>query len=317
MKRVCLPFVLILFFILMLLFPAPVFAGASRGLLLWFRSVLPTLLPFMILCSLMVRTNALAIIERMAGPLFSRLLGVSGNGAFAVIAGFLCGYPMGAKVTAELIRNHKISLSEGNYLLSFCNNTSPMFIISYVVWQQLHRQELTIPVLLILIFSPLFCSIGFHRYYKRRYDFKAEFVKKSSTVKPEKKPFFYILDGCMMDSVEAITKVGGYMMLFSIVPALIREWFPALSHFHTILLSSLEITGGVELLCTDSLSFDHQFVSVLALVSFGGWCAVAQTGSMIQGTGLSVRSYTIEKLITALVTSFIAFAYLKFVALPL
>lgn len=317
MKHTCLPFILILFFILMLLFPAPVFAGASRGLLLWFRSVLPTLLPFMILCSLMVRTNALAIIERTAGPVFSRLLGVSGNGAFAVIAGFLCGYPMGAKVTAELIRNHKISLSEGNYLLSFCNNTSPMFIISYVVWQQLHREELTIPVLMILIFSPVFCSTVFRRYYKRRCDFQAEFVKKPSPAKSEKEPFFHILDGCMMDSFEAITKVGGYMMLFSIVPALIREWFPALTYFHTLLLSSLEITGGVELLCDDSLSSVQQFVSVMALVSFGGWCAVAQTGSMIQETGLSVRSYTIEKLITALVTSLISFAYLKLVALPL
>ena len=170
---------------------------------------------------------------------------------------------------------------------------------------------------LIMSLSKLVGRIGVGGQEKRGEDGKEEGGKKSSTVKPEKKPFFYILDGCMMDSVEAITKVGGYMMLFSIVPALIREWFPALSHFHTILLSSLEITGGVELLCTDSLSFDHQFVSVLALVSFGGWCAVAQTGSMIQGTGLSVRSYTIEKLITALVTSFIAFAYLKFVALPL
>ena len=317
MKRVFLPFVLILFFILMLLFPAPVFSGASRGLLLWFRSVLPTLLPFMVLSSLMVRTNALIMIERTAGPVFSRLLGVSGNGSFAVIAGFLCGYPMGARVTAELIRNHKISLAEGNYLLSFCNNTSPMFIISYVVWQQLHRQELTIPVLLILIFSPLFCSIGFRHYYKRRYDFKAAFIKKTFPVKTEKEPFINILDGCMIDSYEAIAKVGGYMMLFSIVPSLIREWVPALTHFHTLLLSSIEITGGVELLCTDTLSSEQQFISVLALVSFGGWCAVAQTGSMIQGTGLSVRSYTIEKLITALVTSLISYAYLKLVALPM
>lgn len=317
MKRLVLPFVLILFFILMLLFPAPVFAGASRGLLLWFQSVLPTLLPFMILCSLMVRTNALAIIERTAGPVFSGLFGVSGNGAFAVIAGFLCGYPMGAKVTAELIRNHKISLSEGNYLLSFCNNTSPMFIISYVVWQKLHRQELTIPVLLIQLFSPVFCSMGFRHYYKQRLDFNAAYMKKPFPAKTEKEPFFHILDGCMMDSFEAIVKVGGYMMLFSIVPALIQEWVPALTHFHTLLLSSLEITGGVELLCADSLSSAHQFVSVMALVSFGGWCAVAQTGSMIQGTGLSVRSYIIEKLITALVTSLISYAYLKLVALPM
>ena len=108
MKRRLFTLAVIVFFFIMLLFPGPVFRGASQGILLWFQTVLPTLLPFMIAANLMVRTNAVHCISRLAGGLLGRALKVSDCGAFAVIAGFLCGYPMGAKVTADLLREGKI-----------------------------------------------------------------------------------------------------------------------------------------------------------------------------------------------------------------
>ena len=58
MKRRLFTLTVIALFFVMLLFPGPVFEGASQGILLWFRTVLPTLLPFMIAANLMVRTNA-------------------------------------------------------------------------------------------------------------------------------------------------------------------------------------------------------------------------------------------------------------------
>ena len=41
------------------------------------------------------------------------------NGSFAIIAGFLCGYPMGAKISTDLTHTKQISPQEGAYLLSF------------------------------------------------------------------------------------------------------------------------------------------------------------------------------------------------------
>ena len=54
---------------------------------------------------------------------------------------------MGAKITADLIRNQSISVEEGTYLLSFCNNTSPIFIMNFLVWKTLDRKELLLPSL--------------------------------------------------------------------------------------------------------------------------------------------------------------------------
>ena len=101
MKRKLLPFALISIFFFMLVKPNETFSGASEGLLLWFQIILPTLFPFMIITNLLVRTNTMFYFSKCLSPILSPLFHVSANGTFAILTGFLCGYPMGAKVTAE------------------------------------------------------------------------------------------------------------------------------------------------------------------------------------------------------------------------
>ena len=167
MRRYFSSSVIIVLFILLLYFPQEVFAGASDGLLLWFQVIIPTLLPFIIISNLMINTSAIHILSKLLEPLLSRLFGVSDYGTFAILTGFLCGYPMGSKVTADMIREGYISIEEGQYLLSFCNNTSPMFIISYLVWQNLNRKDFLVPTLFILTLSPICCSFLFRFYWMR------------------------------------------------------------------------------------------------------------------------------------------------------
>ena len=116
MKRKAASFGIILFFLIMLLCPQEVFFGASKGLLLWFQTVLPTLLPFMILSGLLISTNSIVYLDRIFGPFFRRLFRTSENASFAIIAGFLCGYPMGAKVTKKTGTPHLHQISNVGYL---------------------------------------------------------------------------------------------------------------------------------------------------------------------------------------------------------
>ena len=306
MKRYFTSLCVIALFVLMLLFPQPVFKGASSGLLLWFNVILPTLLPFMIVSNLLIGTRAIDAISKVFGPVMCRLFGVTRYGSFAIIAGFLCGYPMGGKVTADLVRKQYITWQEGQYLLSFTNNTSPMFIISYVVWQNLKDTSRTMPALLILILSPILCSFLFRIYYR-----PGARIHSSGCPPLPKAAAASLMDSCIMNGFEAITKVGGYIMLFSILIALLQKL--PLDHFlfSLLLLPSLEMTNGIPLLCASPLSADACFVLSLALTSFGGWCSVAQTRSMVQGTRLPITPYIIEKLITTLVTSLLAYTYIR------
>ena len=81
---------ILIFFLCMLSFPQTVFAGASYGLLLWFRYVLPTLLPYMVLINILIRTPALHWICHITSPFLCPLLGTSYYGTFEVLTGLAC-----------------------------------------------------------------------------------------------------------------------------------------------------------------------------------------------------------------------------------
>ena len=301
--------ILILFFS-MLSFPQTVFTGASYGLVLWFRHVLPTLLPYMVLINILIRTPALHWICHITSPFLCPLLGTSYYGTFAVLTGFLCGYPMGAKTASDLLDAQKISRSEASYLLSFCNNTSPAFILSYVVAQNMKERNLCIPFFLILTFTPLMLSFIFRLFY-RLPESSCSFpqVTPGSFSNPSESISNSFLDRCILNAFESVTKVGGYMMMFSVLIQLLASVLPN-TIFSLLLYSSLEISTGIRRLASSALYTSHKIILCAALTSFGGWCCIAQTYSMISGSQLPILPYIAEKLVTALVTSLLISAYI-------
>lgn len=302
MKKYLYPCIFILLFLIMITNPSLTFDGASAGLLLWFQIVLPTLLPFFILTNAMIQSNSVQYISKLCHPLFHRIFQVSKNGSFAVLAGFLCGYPVGAKVTADLLQTNRISFKEANYLLSFCNNTSPAFIASYVVLQQFNESELLLPSIGILYLSPILCSFIFRKYYNIKN------LPDSKTANKNLITFsFKMIDDSIMNSFENITKVGGYIILFSIL-----TYFGCQISLSPI-WSVLEITNGIPFILNNVSSFFAQYICIMSLTSFGGICAIAQTNSMISNTKLPIVPYIIEKLITALVTSLLTLLYVMII----
>lgn len=301
--------ILILFFC-MLSFPQTVFTGASYGLVLWFRHVLPTLLPYMILINVLICTPALHWICRITSTFLCPLLGTSYYGTFAVLTGFLCGYPMGAKTTSDLLNVNKISRSEASYLLSFCNNTSPAFILSYIVAQNMKERNLCIPFFLILTFTPLMLSFIFRLFY-RLPESSCSFpqVTPGSFSNPSESISDSFLDRCILNAFESVTKVGGYMMMFSVLIQLLASVLPN-TIFSLLLYSSLEISTGIRLLFSSALYTTEKIILCAFLTSFGGWCCIAQTYSMISSSQLPILPYITAKLVTALVTSLLISAYI-------
>lgn len=300
---------IVLLFTVMLVSPKAVFTGASEGLLLWFQIILPTLFPFLLITNLLLATGNMHLISAAFGTFLTRIFRVSPNGSFAVVTGFLCGYPMGAKTAADLTSSGYISKEEGRYLLSFCNNSSPVFILNYVVWKTLENDSLLIPTLVILMFSPILVS-----FYTRKIFLKPKqytFINLKEPGFTKNAWSFQDIDNCIMDSFETLVKVGGYIILFSVLLSLFEAIpfpLPALSAF----LPLLEVTNGLVLLREMRLPLKLLYPAVLGLTSFGGFCAAAQTQCMVQKAGFPLLPYLTQKLAAALTASLLGSLYLLF-----
>jgi len=297
--------VFLVFFAFMLIKPSLTVFGAQKGLLLWYQTLLPTLLPYMIFSNLIIRSNAIHFLTKLVSPTFCKVFRISENGCFAALVGFLCGYPMGAKTIADLILQNKITKSEGAYLLSFCNNASPSFIINYLILQNFKCEKLLLSTLLLLFGTPIFLSFVFRRFYPK------DDIQINSKIQDKIKFEFISFDQSIMNAFENITKVGGYVILFSILASILSESRIAFSFRFIIPL--LEITNAIPYVMNHLKPFTFIYPFLLGCVSFGGICSIAQTKSMISKTDLKIGPYIIQKLITAMATSLFAFIYIQFI----
>ena len=118
---------------LLLRYPGLSLQYALTGLTLWFEKMIPTLLPFMILSGILISMNLTERFVRLLHPLLHCLYGTTPNGSYTMIMGFLCGFPMGARVAGELRRKGRLSREEAQLLLAFCNNIGPIYLLSFVV----------------------------------------------------------------------------------------------------------------------------------------------------------------------------------------
>ena len=76
----------------------------------------------------------------------------------------------------------------------------------------------------------------------------------------------------------------------------------------------LEITNGISLTAASNLPARLSFALILGTAAFGGLSGLAQTQSMIDGSGLSLGRYLKAKLLTALAAAACALALEPFLS---
>lgn len=281
---------------LLLLFthPAAAASGCSKGLLLWYSAVLPSLLPFLILSSILIRTGLFKYLNRLYAPCLCRIFRISENGCYAVILGFLCGFPMGAKVIADLVREKCIPAEEGSYLLGFCNNVSPAFFLNYVCLLKLGYASVPWPLVCLFYGLPLLYGLVSRPFYCFSPDPDAA-QKQTSLHRLD----FPMLDACIMDSFMTITRLGGYIMLFTIFIEFLYI-FPLPPAIQILLSAVMEISSGTAALAALPYPEPLRTSLVCSCAAFGGLCICAQTQSVLEGTPLCVVTWLRGRLILAL-----------------
>lgn len=294
----------------MLLFPKKVLADSLAGLDLWFHTVLPSLLPFIILSNVLIGANVVSQLMRPFSGFFRHVLGLSPEGGYAWLLGLFCGFPMGARLTGDMYRQHRISREEAGYLLTFANQSSPMFLSTYVVLHGLGDSPLTLPVFVIFYASAFLTSLVF-RIRSRRFGLPPSKPKKEV---PEQTSYGNLLDTSIMNGFEIITRLGGYIILFSILAGIVLQ-LPAPLHTAAPFLSGLtEITTGIHTISGTTLPLQVKFTAIVCCTAFGGFSTVAQTSCMLNGTGLSIFTYLKGKLVNAAVAGLLClFVFVVFI----
>ncbi len=304
---------LFLFLILIITQPISALNGAKTGLLLWFNTVLPTLLPFIILSNFIIRFQVTDYICKIFSPVLKRIFRISDIGCYPIIIGILSGYPMGAKTCSDLIKEGLLDKEEGQYIMILVGNASYMFLTSFLAVSSLAIPGRKYQILALIYLSSII-SASLYRILIRAQRKKHIILPNSSSVSiaecVEETPLsMTTVDHCILDGFTTITKVGGYIIMFSVLTQVLSGLLETFGPIRFLLLGSLEITIGIYLVASSTLAITKKIVLTITITSFGGFSSLAQIGSVIENSGLSLKSYLCFKIINCFIAFLLSILY--------
>lgn len=311
-KKYFFTIIFMIFTISLLLFSNNNLIAAQNGLVLWAKSVFPSLFPFFVATELLCQTNFIYILGRALNRFMKPIFNVPGESAAAVILGTISGYPVGAKVVVNLKNQKIISKIEAERLIAFTNNSGPLFILGTVGIAMLKSPQIGYTLLLSHILASLTVGYLFSFWKKNKFDINFRETKFNSKLAPIKiSDFGEILGNAIKKSIFSLLSIGGFIVFFSVILSIL-ETSGILEIISTTLyafgipknISKCFITGVIEM--TNGLNLTSNLYNVLPnftlllisfLLGFGGISVLFQVYSIIAKENISIKPYFYGKLL--------------------
>ena len=318
-KKYFFPIGMLIFIACLVIFSSSNLIAAKNGLNLWATSVIPTLFPFFVATELLSQTNMPHILGKLLNRFMKPLFKVGGEGAFALIMGIISGYPIGAKIACNFRDNNTLSKIECERLLSFTNNSGPLFIIGTVGISMFGNS--TIGFLLFITHILACLTVGFlFRYWKGTESFhiKKRFSRNYESVASSNITLANlgsVIANAISNATSTIMMIGGFVVLFSVIISISKashlikllSMFLApcfnLLHIPSVFISPiftgfLEITNGIALISSIHIkAISINIIITAFLLGLGGLSILLQVLSITSKTDLSIKPYIIGKIL--------------------
>ena len=236
-------------------------------------------------------------------PFASRLYGISGSGASALLIGLTGGYPLGAAYIADMERQGSITASEGERLLGFCNNSGPAFIIGAVGSGVFGSVKIGLLLYAVHIFSALAAGLFFRN---------RSFCGETQPVLLESIDTGSVLAEAVKQAVASILNVCGFVLCFSVMVGLLdaKGLFSLACgflsshlgwelHFSRALLTGvLELGSAAGAMAGLDLT-PHNLALAAGVLGWGGLSVHFQTLAVLAGSKIKGALHLTGRLISA------------------
>ena len=317
-KSLLLCLFVILFLAILLIFPSSASEGVKNGLNYSANLLLPSLFPFMVLSSFVIRSGFSEIIGKMFSPVIKFLFGLPKICSAAIILSFVSGFPVGAKCVQLLYNDKKITETQAQRMMLFCVCSGPAFLITAVGVIMLKN----ITVGIILYFSQVLSCIILGIISKYIYipekcvqkNINNESLSEKSEITDKNIISEFILS--CSDGASSVISMTALVMIFSLFIN-VAEQNGAISFISDILTFlgmnrnisdvilpiMLEVTGACKKICNAGLPL---WVVSFA-VGFGGMCVHLQIFDILRNIKISKIRFILFRFVNAVISSVITY----------
>lgn len=297
--------------IAMIIFPAEAINSARKGVAIWMDTVLPALLPFFICANFMAVMGIPKLIGKAFDGAFQKVFDVSGVSAFVFFASATSGYPMGAMLIGDMARRKDISAWEAKSMLTFCSTSGPLFMLGAVGVGMLGSPKAGYVIAISHYMAAVINGIAWRTIRKGEHTDKRSHCISTGNLGKRLNPA-ELLTQSILSALRTVGIICCYLVLFTMISdflmlSRIFRWLE--NDFWMVWVSGiLEMTVGChQMSLLDAGSFTLKIVLCSFFISFGGLSIMAQSMSLLSGTGISSLYYFCIKITHGVVAAAISF----------
>lgn len=273
-------------------YPQAVLTGAARGLSMCGNVLIPSLLPFLALVGICMRTALADALGTLLRRPVAWLFRLPAEAAAPIVFSLIGGYPAGAAAVRVLLDDRKITEKQAARMLHFTVNAGPAFAVSAVGGVMLGNPRAGWLLLSAHLFAALCIGVA-----------QARFAPPVSPSAPP--PCSRSLPSAVADGVNAATKsllcMSGFVILFSVALSVadgagLSDLLDRLLPGGSVMLAGLfEVTSGCMVASGRSLWFLLGF-----FLSFGGLSVHCQVRAMLGEHSAALKDFFTFRLLHGL-----------------
>lgn len=303
--------------VFLLLYPDNCLKSARYGLDLWFNTVLPSLFPFVLASFMLLETGLIRLFSHFFAPVTRFLFNAPGESAYIFITAALSGYPVGARLAAELYQTGRISESDAQSIIRFTSVSGPLFITGAVSAGMLGLPEAGVYLAVTHYLAALLTGIIFGLFRRRKQEtMPRRSVNEALSKFREDAAKCPPMGALMADGVEkAMTlmlRIGGYIILFSVIMEILSVtgilglltslYLPVanligveVQGVSAMILGSLEATTGCAKIAALGSPLSLTLPMIASVIAFGGLCVHMQTQAVCAAAKLKPKGFALAK----------------------
>lgn len=258
------------FFILIFIKKDIMYYTIYNTVILWFKNIVPNLLPMFIITSLIIESNLIINICNIFGKLFNKIFKCSNYGIFIYFLSLFTGSPSNAKYINDLVNNNLISNTLSDKLLLFTSNYNILLIYSLLILYL--NKSISIKIIIIIIISNIIVGLIFRNI--NYIDLKTNYIKRKINISK-----------IIKDTIDTLLMILGTLIFFNIIINLLPIKNMLLKN---ILNGFLEITTGLKGLEYLNISTNIKILLSTVYLSFGGLSIHTQIKSILPDTNYTL-----------------------------
>lgn len=274
-------------------FPKVMINSSINALLIFREKLFPSIFPFFVLSFLFINMGYPLILNKYFKNITRKIFHLSENTSFILLMSIISGFPSGAKYIVKNYSNNYITKEEGNQLLLFTHFANPLFVLG-TCGILLNSKRLAYKILICQLFANIILGILVR--------------PKEITISPKKEvvstttpSLISILPDAINEALEVLIFMLGSITIFQFFTNCFLLFTNETVFFKTIFTGIMDLTSGINLVPTISISIELKALLMLIFITFGSLSVHLQVINAIKNTNLSYTNFFIGRILESII----------------